>query len=264
VSDALDRSRPLRDLGLAVSLMTVIPTPARWSADGPKPDVAGWFPVAGLLTGAVGWGLVHALEALGWRHSAPALVAAVVVALWALFTRLLHHDGLADVADAFWGGHSAERRLEIMADSATGAFGASAIVLVALLEVTAVAAILGAGHASPLLIAVGVSRLAATLAAWLGKPARPGGLGDSIARRPGWAGATAAVVVTVSCLAAGWVGLGAIGLGVVVLEIGAALVIPHLIAERMGGVTGDVMGASVMLTETFGLVAFAFATAVFS
>lgn len=264
MSAALDRSRPLRDLGLAVSLMTIIPTPAKWPGDGPKPDIAGWFPVAGLLSGALGWGFVHALEALGWHRGAPLLVAAVVVTLWALFTRLLHFDGLADTADAFWGGHTPERRLEIMADSATGAFGVSAIALVLLLEVSAVAAILESGHEAPLLLAVGVSRLAATFAAWLGKPARPGGLGDSILRRPGLGGAVAAALVTALLAAAAWRSFALLGIGVVGLQIVAALVIPHLIAEKTGGVTGDVMGASVMLTEVFGLVAFALALAVFS
>ena len=49
------------------------------------------------------YGLVKAVEALGLPHPQPLLLAALVVAVWALLTRMLHFDGLADVADGFWG-----------------------------------------------------------------------------------------------------------------------------------------------------------------
>jgi adenosylcobinamide-GDP ribazoletransferase len=181
----------------------------------------------------------------------------VIVAAWALSTRLLHWDGLADVADGFWGSHDRARRLEIMSDSHTGAFGATAITLVALIEVSAIATVISAPHEVPLLFVPVFARASATAAAWFGKPARPGGLGRSVMGRP------TLPSVVVACLTVGaaallceftfrWEGVVIALLGIVL-----ALSIPHLLSRRFGGVTGDVMGASVLLTETLLLIAFA-------
>ncbi len=63
------------------------------------------------------------------------LVGAAVIAAWALLTRFLHWDGLADTTDGLLGGSTPERRLEIMRDSRVGSFGVTAIVMVALLQV---------------------------------------------------------------------------------------------------------------------------------
>ena len=137
----MTRQHPIRDAGLALSLLTVIPTPARWPEDG-RTQVAGWFPAVGALVGLSGYAVVKLAETTGVVHRAPFVVAAVVVSLWALITRMLHWDGLADVADGYWGSHDVERRLEIMSDSHTGAFGATAVALVAVLEVTAIGSFL--------------------------------------------------------------------------------------------------------------------------
>ena len=180
-----------------------------------------------------------------------------MVTLWALVTRLLHWDGLADVADGYWGSHESNRRLEIMSDSHTGAFGATAVSLVAVIEVTAIGSFL-VSHQSPVLVVPVVARFAATAAAWLGKPARPDGLGRSVMGRPtvtrtrrmrGSAGGLA-------CRTLGWYRVHRRCLGwrwACCWHLG----VPHVLALRFGGVTGDVMGASVLITEALLFVAFA-------
>jgi len=244
----VSRVRPMRDLGLAATLLTVVPLRVSASKDEPS-MVAGWFPVVGLAVGALGWALVRGAEALGWHGQAALLMAVLVVALWALMTRFLHWDGLADVADGLWGGHTPERRLEIMADSATGAFGSTAIVLTALVEVAAVSAIVSAGHARPLIIVPAIARLAPAFAAWLGKPARAGGLGRSVMARPTVAAVLPAVAVVAAC---GWVmilGYGPGGAALVGAGVVLAATIPHLLSQPVGGVTGDIMGASTLICE---------------
>lgn len=254
----MSRPTPIRDLAMATTLLTVVPLPVPPTASpAEKPDAASWFPLVGLAIGSLGWGVARLAAALGVGGARTSLVAVLVVIAWATVTRLLHWDGLADVADAFWGGHTPARRLEIMADSATGAFGATAIVLVALVEVAAVSALLGGGARLALLFAPALARFAATFACWLGAPARPGGLGASVMRRPGALGVVAAAFVGVACGVGAFYAFGLLGLGCAVVAIVAALVVPHLIAGRMGGVTGDVMGASVLLSEAFTLAAFA-------
>ena len=253
----MSKAHPIRDAGLALSLLTVIPTPARMPTDGSTPQVAGWFPAVGLLVGAAGYGLLKGVEALGLPHPQPLLLAALVVALWALLTRMLHFDGLADVADGFWGAHDPERRLEIMADSHTGAFGATAIALTAIIEVAALGAVIAAPHELPVLLVPALARFSATAGCWLGTPARPDGLGRSVMARPTMLGAAPALVVLLAVAGAMWLGYGAAGAAIFGFGVLAALAVPHLLAGRFGGVTGDVLGASVLLTETLLFVVFA-------
>jgi len=248
--------KPIRDAGLAVSLLTAIRTPARWPEEGAT-QVAGWFPAVGVLVGACGYGIVKVVQLLPLTAAATGVLSVLVVIAWALLTRLLHWDGLADVADGYWGSHDEARRLEIMSDSHTGAFGATAVALVAILEVLAIWAILVAPHQLPLLVVPVLARFSATAAAWFGKPARPGGLGRSVMGVPSWfSGAVAALVLAVALLGM-VVGFGLTGAVLGVLGLAMALAIPHVLSLRFGGVTGDVMGASVLLTEALLFAAFA-------
>jgi adenosylcobinamide-GDP ribazoletransferase len=239
----------LADLRRAIELITLVPVRGSWPSSG-RVRVAGWFPLVGLGIGSVGWAGAHALEQAGWYGEASLVIASVIVAFSAWITRMLHYDGLGDVADAWWGASTVPRRLDIMADSALGAFGATAIALAVVAQVSAISEIISGFHQSPLLIIPALARFAPAFAAWLGTPARPGGLGRSVMGPPGVAESVATFVVMVLCLAAGWFGFGVWGLAFVVVAIAISLVVPHVIAHRMGGVTGDVMGASVIVVET--------------
>ena len=247
---------PVRDAGLAVSLLTALRTPARWP-DEDAAQVAGWFPAVGLLVGACGYGIVKVVQLLPLTAAATGVLSVLVVIAWALLTRLLHWDGLADVADGYWGSHDEARRLEIMSDSHTGAFGAVAVALVAILEVVAIWSILVAPHQLPLLVVPVLARFSATAAAWLGKPARPGGLGRSVMGAPSLFAVVVAGSVLALALFALWVGFGWTGIALGGFGLVMALAIPHVLSLRFGGVTGDVMGASVLLTEALLFAAFA-------
>ncbi|MEI7815187.1 MAG: adenosylcobinamide-GDP ribazoletransferase [Coriobacteriia bacterium] len=253
----MNKAHPLRDAGLAISLMTIVPTSARMPEDGTVPQVAGWFPAVGLALGAVGYTLVKVVGAYPLRHAQPFLLAALIVTFWAIATRMMHLDGLADVADGYWGSHDPARRLEIMSDSHVGAFGASAITLVLIVEIMAIGSINFAPHELPLLLVPAIARFSATAGCWLGKPARQGGLGRSVMARPTVLGAMPALVVFVGVAAVSWLIYGVTGAVLFTVGILLALGIPHVLARRFGGVTGDVLGASVLLTETILFVAFA-------
>lgn len=253
----MTRQHPIRDAGLALSLLTAIPTPVRWPEDG-RTQVAGWFPFVGAVVGAVGYGAVKLGAVTGVLGRAPYLVAALVVALWAVLTRLLHWDGLADVADGYWGSHDQQRRLEIMSDSHTGAFGATAVALATVIEVAAIGSFV-ATHQSPVLLVPVFARFAATAAAWLGKPARPGGLGRSVVGRPSALALLICGATLVLALLTLWRGYGLLGMALGGMGLLLAFGVPHVLALRFGGVTGDVMGASVLVTEVLLFAAFALA-----
>lgn len=255
----------LRDIAAAVSLLTIVRVGT--AAERPWPRAVAWFPWVGLVLGGAAWGLLAGLDAASfawsdglWLPRASLPIAVLVVAFWAVLTRLLHWDGLADVADAWWGGNDRERRLEIMADSATGAFGATAIVLAMLAQVAAISVLAPLPTSWPLIASAPVlGRTTLMFAAWLGKPARPGGLGSSVMGRPGALSLLVGATGAGTAVALGAFSAGTVGIAGMLLALLVAGAVPHLIAQRMGGVTGDVMGASVLVTETIVLMAAALA-----
>lgn len=240
--------RIITDAAAALSLLTIIPTKTA-QRPGPLPGTAAWFPAVGLALGAAAWGPLYLMSRAGWSGRGSLVAGALVMALWAVLTRMLHWDGLADVADGLWGGHTPSRRLEIMSDSAVGSFGAAALVLTGSLMVASVGALVSSDVLIPLIAVPALARLSATCAAWLGRPAREGGLGRSIMGRPSWVDVvTAATTVTVVAVLCSLT-LGIWGLVLAAAGIVLALVVPHLLSGPVGGVTGDIMGASVLLCE---------------
>lgn len=245
------------DIRAAVALLTAFPFASDTAPDAPTVATAAWFPWVGVfygLTAGVPLAFAHVASVrLGdgeFLSRAAMPLAFLVVLWWAVGSRMLHWDGLADVADALWGGHTPQRRLEIMADSRIGAFAAVAVSLVAVGTVGAVATVLGYADSYLLMMAVPVfSRTAATFAAWLGTPARPGGLGSLVIGRPRTEDVvTAAIGVSPGVAVAGLV-MGPVGLVWAGSSLLLAAAIPHLLSKGVGGVTGDVMGASVVLCE---------------
>ncbi|MEU8379739.1 adenosylcobinamide-GDP ribazoletransferase [Streptosporangium sp. NPDC048865] len=157
-------------------------------------------PLVGAVIGAVG-GLVLAISL--WLGTTPLPASVLAVATVALLTRGLHLDGLADLADGLGSGRPAERALEIMKRSDIGPFGVVTLILVLLVQVTALQeAVTHAGAGAGVLTLVGAcaaGRLALTWACRSGiPPARPDGLGAMVA---GTVRRGVAVVVTVLVLA---------------------------------------------------------------
>jgi adenosylcobinamide-GDP ribazoletransferase len=239
---------------LALRFLTVVPVPGP-EAGGPAAlgRAAWWFPVIGLLLGGL-------LALTGWIAAAlwpPLVAAAVVVTVWKVTTGGIHLDGLADLLDGLGGGDAA-RRLAIMRDSRIGVFGAAGLALHLLLMVTALASLSAWLRVRMLWLAPLIGRVAPLLAAaWL-PPATPGqGLGAAFAAGLSrWAGP--AHVVGGAALA-GWL-LGVGGVGITAAGWAGALLIAALAARRLGGVTGDVLGAVVELAELSTLLAAATAT----
>ena len=189
-----------------------------------------------------------------------ALAAVVAVAVDAAVTGCLHLDGLADSADGLLPAVGRARRLEIMADPSIGAFGAVALVLVLSLRVTALAVtvahptvVVGLWCGSRTMMGVVARTLpyahvdGGTATAFMGPGA---GQGHSAASRYGVA---AYGMGAAFALAA--VGAGARGLVVVGAEIVAMVGVVWFAFRRVGGYTGDVLGAMGVIGETVGLLA---------
>lgn len=205
-----------------------------------------WFPVVGALLGVT----LLLLHTGALRVFPPPVAAALTLTAWVLLTGALHLDGLADSADALFGGHTAERRLAILKDSRIGVFGAVAVALWLLLLWST---LLGAGNDTPdravrlaLLTGPPLARAAMALNIAAFPYARPQGLGrayrDSVTRP----------VLIATLLAAAVISYVTFGLEGVALALGAALIalaFGRWASGRLGGLTGDLYGATGALVE---------------
>lgn len=234
--------------GLLGALQFLTRVPIRTSRAIEHHRVVPWFPVAGLLIGAV-LGVV----AVAAAELVPPLVAgglAVVAGL--LITGAFHEDGLADVADAFGGGWTVERRLEILKDSRHGTYGVAALTTSIVVRVACLASIASAAALLTSLVAAHtLGRSAAVVAMRTAPPATQSGLGVSAATalRPvpttiGLAAGTGAVA-----LLSGWWVLPFLAAA----AVGVAATVT-LAVRKIGGLAGDVLGAVEQVTECLVLV----------
>ncbi len=222
----------MKGLRGAVGFLTVV-----GGSSAPGTSAVAWFGVVGVLLGAVVGGVWWGAGEL-W---APLMAATLTVLADAVLTGGLHLDGLADSADGLLPPMEKERRLVVLSDPRSGAFGVTALVLVLGLRVAALAAL----EPDPLLLAGlwGASRAA---------------MGIVLAKVPyakgeGLASAFAGASVIPSVVS----GLAALTLvpwaGVAGLLVGTGGVV-WLARRRIGGFTGDVLGAAGLIGETCGLV----------
>lgn len=231
----------MHDLWTAMGFLTTLPVPTYALPADALRRAGVWFPAIGLLIGAI-------LAAAAWMLAfvlPPMVVAVLVVALWAALTGALHLDGLADCGDGLLPPVSRERRLEIMRDPRVGAFGVTVLVLVLLLKAAALAS-LAVTWPALLLAPLWARWLLLVAARW--PSARPGGMGASLgpvldARRLALA-ALPPIVLTGGVGVWHWPVIAAAGAALL-----AALGVLGLAQRRLGGVTGDVFGAVVEVSE---------------
>ncbi len=231
----------LAEVRLAVMMLTRLPV-GHLQDPAPTLAAARWaYPLVGLIVGLIAWGVHSASMCIG---ASPALAAVLTLGSVILTTGAMHQDGLADFADGIWGGHDRTRRLEIMRDSAIGSYGVLALILCCAVWISALSQLAGqAGILSFLAIGV-LSRIAMTVCSATLPVARTDGLGvqssGGDANWMFWAG-----VAFIAVFLLGWHGL--VVLAVVAL---VATLVAGIARRRVGGQTGDVLGAVQFLCET--------------
>ena len=229
---------------LALTFLTVLPWRGQGQV-GPQ-DLARsmfWFPWVGLILGlGFGAGLL-----IFQRIFPPAVAAALLLTLTVLATRGLHLDGLADTVDGLGGGRNPQERLAIMKDSRLGAFGAVSLFLGLLLKFTLFLAWAGQAAVPGLIFFPVLSRWGMVFLAYLSPYARPeGGLGQAMTT-----GVTGRVLggATFSALVLALLTIRGRGLLLMAAAAAAVWLLSIYFQKRLGGVTGDVLGAANEILE---------------
>lgn len=200
-----------------------------------------FFPVVG-----AGIGLLELGAFLLLAPRLPSLLTAVlIVAFSAWLTRGFHLDGLADFADGIGGGRDREDSLRIMRDPSVGAFGVTALVLVLAAKIAAVDAL---STPEALVLAPALARFTIVpLCLYLPDARAGGGLASSITAHVGLVDVAIATIVSTALVLLLAPRKGAVSFVAVVL---VSIIVGSLARKRLGGVTGDVLGANVELSET--------------
>lgn len=229
----------------AFGFLTILPVAPR---DGSGLAASrGWFPLVGLLLGAVlaaidlllHWG--YPIFTDHYPSFPPLLSAAILTVTLVALTRALHLDGFMDCCDALLGGFDRERRLAILRDSHVGAFAVAGVVSLLLIKVAALTALPPAGRIWTLLAFPCLSRWAVLLTLEAFPYARPQGIGTVFQPRGRRRWQLAAGLLT--ALAAAVALTGPAGLALLAAASAVALGIGAWASKLLGGVTGDVYGA---------------------
>jgi adenosylcobinamide-GDP ribazoletransferase len=210
-------------------------------------DTVVWLPLVGALLGSA---LAGVDVGLRWWGASSLLTATLVVVLLLVLTGALHADGLMDTCDAVFGHASPERRLEIMRDPRTGAFGVVGLVCVIALKIAAVDGLSSSLRPGLLLLAPTLGRWSIVLLAATFPYGRASGLGAPLkAAATPRALAFASVVPVLACAL-----LGPIGVLVGVLAAATAYGVGRWLLRLLPGLTGDCYGATCEVVETVVLV----------
>jgi adenosylcobinamide-GDP ribazoletransferase len=232
----------VRSLGLALRYLTIAPIPAGAHLEPTTLGrAAAWFPLIGLALGLVVAGAEWVISAL----FPPLLDALLTVTLWKLLTGGLHLDGLADCLDGLVGRDAADR-LRIMRDSRIGAFGAIGLILFLLLEVAAISELSAETRWRALLVAPALARAMPPFVAWIFPSATPQGQGAMF--RSGLT-RTRMLIALLLGAAITLIVLSFAGLVVFALAAAGSLGLGWFFTRQLGGITGDVLGATIEVAE---------------
>ncbi|MBI3304045.1 MAG: adenosylcobinamide-GDP ribazoletransferase [Deltaproteobacteria bacterium] len=210
---------------------------------------ATFFPMVGLILGGLLW-----LCDKSFFFLPPSFRNLLLVAILAALSRGLHLDGLADTVDGLLGSADRQRSLAIMKDSAVGTFGVLAVFLVLLLKLRSLDLLAGGYRGVALLVAPVLGRWSCVVMAYSSRPARTEGLGWVFVRGVHFREFGLASVLA---LAVTFTLVEVLGLVVFVPLAALTLLFTLYCHRRLGGVTGDTLGAMGEIAETLTFSLFA-------
>ncbi|MCA3572560.1 MAG: adenosylcobinamide-GDP ribazoletransferase [Aestuariivirga sp.] len=258
------RFRPFASFLVSLRFLTQLPVPFVRTVDPPRlKDSMAMFPVVGALVGVITAGALILANMAGLPDLFCALFALGVTAM---VTGAFHEDGLADVADGIGGGTTREERLEIMKDSRIGTYGTLTLLITVMARASLLTALLDLPPAAIVALTAGAAAFSRALMVDLlstTRPARSSGL-SVLAGQP--TRRTGLIAIAIGSLAAGLAGYHYLSLTAAVTALAAAGLalgaVRGLAMRKIGGQTGDVCGASQVVSETAMLAVYAAAVSI--
>jgi len=233
----------MRSLVAALRFLTILSIPGSWgSTEDDLPRSVAWFPLVGLLLGVAAAGVAFVLPMV----TPPLVCAGAMVVLLMSFSGCMHLDGLSDTADGLLSSRPRERILEIMKDSHIGAMGVIAIVGTLLLKFAALASPSAGELWATALVMPLAGRCAIVVQLALLPYARTSGLAGIFYRSRSRLAAllAAGLLAVVACGVLGWRGVT-----VWAASMGLALAFSAYVYRKIGGATGDTLGAVCEIVE---------------
>lgn len=230
-----------RDVPASVGLLTRLPIQVddMWASK--RGARAAWaYPVVGLVLGLGFVVLGYLFQQIGLSAM---LVSALALSIVIFCTGALHEDGLADSFDGLWGGWEPARRLEIMKDSHIGTYGVLALALSLIIRWQGYSALIEAGFWVAIISALTASRAVMPILMQL-PHARTSGLSAHVGTPPPATSFAAAFIGLLSLAFIGWVGVIATA-----AVCGVCVMVWRTAMAKIQGQTGDILGASQVLTE---------------
>jgi adenosylcobinamide-GDP ribazoletransferase len=249
----------LRNLSLAIRFLTILPVisfPPSNNTNQNEEALAenlansmAFFPLVGMLMGV----LLVLLRRLFYYLSVSSLVSdTLVLIFWIWLSGGLHLDGFADSVDGFLGGHNQEEILKIMKDSSTGAKGVVALVSLLLLKFVLLVEMPLFLKDAALFFTPTIGRWSMVIAAFLGKPARlKNSMGKLFMDYVSW---REVIFASLTMAVIGILLFRLYFLPLVMVGIGLVLLILKYSQKRIGGISGDILGAINEIVEVFGLL----------
>ncbi len=250
----------LRDLSLAIRFLTIIPVISFLPSNNTNQheevlaenfaNSMAFFPLVGMLIGI----LLVLLRRIFCYLAVSSLVGdALVLIVWIWLSGGLHLDGFADSVDGFLGGHDKEEILKIMKDSSTGAKGVVALVSLLLLKFVLLVEMPLWLKDAALFFTPVIGRWSMVIAAFLGKPAR---LKDSMGKLfMDYVSWREVIFASLTMAVIGILLFKLYFLLLVIIGIGIVLLILKYCQKRIGGISGDILGAINEIVEVSILLA---------
>jgi len=250
----------LRDLSLAIRFLTIFPITSFPLSNNSNQDEEdeeedleenfansmAFFPLVGMLIGVL---LVVLRRIFYYLPVSPLVGDTLILIVWIWLSGGLHLDGFADSVDGFSGGHNKEEILDIMKDSATGAKGVVALVSLLLLKFVLLVEMPLLLKDAALFFTPTIGRWSMVIAAFLGKPARlKNSMGKLFMDYVGW---REIIFASLTMAVIGILLFRLYILPLVIIAIVIALLILKYCQKKIGGISGDILGALNEIVEVF-------------
>ena len=236
----------IKQLIILIQFMTRIPVFVNVEYDEEKLGKSiKYFPLVGAIIGI----FLYGINILAGKITENRQIAAIIIIIAEIFiTGLIHIDGLADTADGLFSYAEKEKILEIMKDSRVGTNGAVALILYFMTKVILLSEI----RPEYIILYPVISRLSTSINAGIGEYARKNGMSNGIIGKNGKKEAVISIIIT---MILSFIILKAKGLIILIFAILFILLLMKGVKRKIGGITGDTMGASLELTSILVLLA---------